>query len=154
MKPPAEVPVDRDTGKLAPKFRAAIDAILSELGDAKVSEAMRTPARQSFLYGFGRDYDDGRGVVTNAASNLTSWHGFGLAVDIIHLHYEWNASRAWFARLGECAKRHGCDWGGDWKHEDLPHVQWGTLRDSPSDHARELLETGGLEAVWSAVGAV
>lgn len=152
--PPPEVPCDRSVATLAPKFRAAVEAILAQLGDAKIAEATRTFQRQSFLYGFGRDYDDGRGIVTNAASNLTSWHGYGLAVDIIHATREWDVPDAWFRLLGDVAKAHGCDWGGDWHHPDRPHIQWGTLRDSPSDHARSLYETAGVEAVWSAVGAL
>ena len=151
--PPPEVPADRSPDSLAPKFREAVQAILAQMGDAKIAEGLRTAGRQSFLYGFGRVYDDGRGVVTNAASTMASWHGFGLAVDIVHATLEWDASAKWFRVLGEVAKAHGCDWGGDWRHADLPHVQWGTLKDSPSDEARRLISEGGLPAVWAAVGA-
>lgn len=151
--PPPEVPIDRATDDLAPQFWSALEAVLSELGDAKISETVRTPARQSFLYGFGRDYDDGRGVVTNAANNLTSWHGYGLAADIIHVTKDWDAGSAWFVRLGECAERHGLKWGGRWKHPDLPHVQWGKCKDSPSDEARAIYAQGGAPAVWIAVAA-
>ena len=152
--PPPEVPCDNSLDSLAPQFREAVQTILEQMGDAKVSEGLRTFARQSFLYGFGRDYDDGRGIVTNAASNLTSWHGFGLAVDIVHRTKEWDAGDAWFRLLGDVAKENGCDWGGDWFHPDRPHVQWGTLKDSPSDEARSLYAEGGVEAVWTAVHAL
>ena len=155
MRPvPAEVPSDRSMESLAPKFRDAVTAILYEMGDAKISEGLRTFARQSYLYGFGRDYDDGRGIVTNASSNLTSWHGYGLAVDIIHATKEWDAGDTWFRLLGDTAKAHGCQWGGDWHHPDKPHVQWGTLKDSPSDEARSLYAEDGMRAVWVAVHAV
>ena len=140
-------------GSLAPQFRAQVNAILAQMGDAKISEGLRTFERQSFLYGFGREYDDGRGIVTNAASNLTSWHGYGLAVDIVHATLEWDAGDKWFRLLGDTAKAHGCKWGGDWFHPDLPHVQWGKCKDSPSDKARALYADGGVEAVWNAVGA-
>jgi peptidoglycan L-alanyl-D-glutamate endopeptidase CwlK len=43
--------------------------------------------------------------------------------------------------------------GGDWKFKDLPHFQWGPCKPSPSDRARELIRTEGMEAVWGAVGA-
>ena len=151
--PPPEVPADNSLDSLAPRFREAVQEILEQMGDAKVSETTRTFARQSYLYGFGREYDDGRGVVTNAASNLTSWHGFGLAVDIVHRTKEWGAGDKWFRILGDVAKGNGCQWGGDWHHPDKPHVQFGTLKDSPSDEARRLVSEGGLPAVWAAVGA-
>jgi hypothetical protein len=154
MRPcPAEVPCDRALDPLAPLFRDAVTAILAQMGDAKIAEGMRTFARQSYLWGFGRDYDDGRGIVTNAASHLTSWHGYGLAVDIVHASLEWNAGEKWFRLLGDTAKAHGCKWGGDWHHPDLPHVEWGKCKDSPSDEARALIARGGLTAVWNAVGA-
>jgi hypothetical protein len=51
-------------------------------------------------------------------------------------------------------KANGCDWGGDWTHPDFPHYQWGGMKKSPSDHARELYAEGGKEAVWKAVGAI
>lgn len=150
---PKEVPLQRTLDGLAPRFRAAIIAVLAQLPDAVVAESIRTPERQAYLYGFGRDYDDGRGIVTNAASQLTSWHGYGLACDIVHATKWWDAPPAWFRTMGEVAKSHGLDWGGDWRHPDLPHVQFGTLKDSPSDRARELLAQGGLIAVWREVGA-
>ena len=152
--PPPEVPCGDSLDSLAPLFRTAVQAILDAMGDAKVSETTRTFARQSYLYGFGREYDDGRGIVTNASSNLTSWHGFGLAVDIIHETKEWDAGDAWFQLLGDTAKANGCQSGGDWHHPDKPHVQWGTLKDSPSDEARSLYAEGGVEAVWTAVHAL
>ena len=40
--------------------------------DAIVAETLRTDERQEFLYGFGRDYDDGRGIVTHSRA-ATSW---------------------------------------------------------------------------------
>ena len=45
------------------------------------------------------------------------------------------------------------DWGGDWKKPDTPHFQWGACKPSPSDQARALLASGGMVAVWKAVGA-
>lgn len=154
MRPvPLEVPAVTSLDGLAPQFRAAVEAVLSDMGDAKVSESLRSFARQSYLYGFGREYDDGRGIVTNAASHLTSWHGYGLAVDIIHQTLEWNAGDHWFRLMADIAKGHGLDSGGDWHHPDKPHVQWGKCKDSPSDEARRLYERGGVSAVWNAVGA-
>jgi hypothetical protein len=49
--------------------------------------------------------------------------------------------------------KYGCKWGGDWKSPDRPHFQWGKCKPGPSDVARELIRTRGVEAVWEAVGA-
>jgi hypothetical protein len=152
-RPPKAVAVDRTVVHLAPKFREAVLATLAQLPDARLEETVRTAARQSFLYGFGRDYDDGRGVVTNASTALYSWHGYGLAADIVHAQLAWKAPPAWWRLMGEVAKAHGLDWGGDWSHADLPHVQWGNCKPSPSDLARTLYASGGAAAVWRAVGA-
>jgi peptidoglycan LD-endopeptidase CwlK len=154
MQPvPMEPPVDRSLEHLAPRFRAAVLAVLDRVTDARVEEAFRTPERQSFLFGFGRDYDDGRGIVTQAPTNLTSWHGYGLAVDIIHKTKGWDAGRFWFQLMGEVAEANGLTWGGRWTSPDRPHVQWGRCRVSPSSEARRLFAEGGPEAVWKAVRA-
>jgi len=79
------VPVDRRLEVLAPAFRRKIDAVLEAVPYATVAETLRTDARQQFLYGFGRDYDDGRGIVTHTlassscmASGATMTTGAGL----------------------------------------------------------------------------
>ena len=152
--PERDVPACTDRSVLAPKFRAGLDALLADVPDAKIAETLRTAERQSFLYGFGRDYDDGRGIVTSAPTNLTSWHGYGLAADVIHAEHEWAAPLAWWKHLGDVAVTHGLKWAGTWRHPDLPHVYWGRCRDIPSAHAVQLWQQGGLEAVWREVRAL
>jgi peptidoglycan L-alanyl-D-glutamate endopeptidase CwlK len=152
--PPLAVPVDRSLERVAPRFRDAVNAVLARLPDARLEETLRTPQRQSFLYGFGRDYDDGRGIVTQAPTHLTSWHGYGLAADIVHRSRGWDAGRLWFRLMGEIAEANGLAWGGRWKSADLPHVQGGRCKDSPSDEARRLYAEGGLPAVWKVVRAL
>lgn len=151
--PEREVPPCRSLDVLAPRFRVALEGLLADVPDAVIAETVRTPARQSFLYGFGRDYDDGRGIVTSAPTAFDSWHAFALAADVIHREHEWAAPRAWFANLGRVAALHGLKWGGAWRHPDLPHVFWGRCKDTPSREAIRLYTTGGLPAVWKAVGA-
>lgn len=119
----------------------------------KVAETMRTAERQAYLYGFGREYDDGRGEVTKAETHLVSWHGYGLAADLVHGERFWNATRDFWDALGKCAELRGLTWGGRWTSPDRPHVQWGQCRRSPSRRARELLAQGGLPEVWRIVGA-
>lgn len=152
--PERDVPACKSLDVLAPKFRVALDAVLAEIPSAKVAETLRTPERQSFLYGFGRDYDDGRGIVTQAPTNLTSWHGYGLGCDIVNVEHEWAAPLSWFTHMGEIAERHGLKWGGRWRHPDFPHVQWGLCKDAPSYVSVGLYTTSGIEAVWRAVGAL
>jgi hypothetical protein len=157
--PPAEPPVMTSLDCLAPKFRARLVIMLSDLRargfDPIVAESCRSDERQSWLFGMGRDYDDGRGIVTNASTGLYSWHHFGLAVDLTSkAHGDEAPARFWDA-IGDACATHGLSWGGAWpRFADRPHVQHGApMRQSPSSRAAELLATGGLVAVWHAVGA-
>lgn len=151
------VAVSRDPERLAPKFRAAVEAAISECNeqgiDAWVYEAYRSPELQALYFMRGRTIIPPHHTVTNASSNLYSWHGYGLAVDVISKKFGWNRPESWFAAVAQVFGKHGCRWGGEWRMKDLPHFQWGPCRPSPSDKARALLEDGGLDAVWDAVGA-
>lgn len=142
----------------APKFAAAVLATLNGMQDDGfdpiVYETLRSPERQAWLYGFSRDYDDGDGWRTNAKLSFESWHGFGLAVDIISESQQWAAPPAFWTALGAHAASNGLAWGGNWHTKDLPHVQPSNLHDSPTDRARQLNEDGGLRAVWNEVGAL
>lgn len=169
--PPTEVPVSNHMDELAPRFRLAVLELLRRLRargfDPIVFETVRTEERQRFLYGFGREYDDGRGVVTKANTATTTWHGFGLAVDIISATDRWNAPDAfWSALTEECnaiGLCHGNDWDGDGvpvekdpdeRFSDRPHVQFGKpMRRYPSPLAAEIVREHGIEALWRTVGA-
>ena len=148
-----------DMGLLAPLFRSAVDAAIAECNkganelDAIVYETYRSNELQTIYYTRGRTVLPPSSPVTYAMSSLYSWHGYGLAVDVIHRTKEWGAGEAWFRTVADIFKRHGCKWGGDWRSPDLPHFQWGLCRASPSDRARELVRTGGVWSVWEAVGA-
>lgn len=148
---------DSDLGKLAPRFRQAVEAALAECNanglDAYVYEAYRSQALQTLYYARGRTVKPPQRPVTNAPSNLYSWHGYGLAVDVISRARHWQQPESWFGDVAAIFKKHGCAWGGDWRVRDLPHFQWGRCKPSPSDRAREILATQGLQAVWQAVGA-
>lgn len=152
-KVPIEPPRQFRLDGLAPLFADALSLVLAEMPDAMCYETVRTNERQAFLFGFGRDYDDGRGVVTHAHDAMHGWHGFNLAADVIHKTKRWDAGEAWFLHLGTVAERHGLDWGGRWRMRDLPHLNWGKCKPAPSDEARRLYAVGGLHAVWSAVHA-
>jgi hypothetical protein len=152
---------------LAPKFRDAVERALA-LCDAKqlnayVFETYRTNELQQSYYAKGRTVIPPTKPVTNAPDNLRSWHGYGLAVDVIHRDKKWDAGTAWFEEVAAIFKSVAepadsaillLKWGGDWKARDLPHFQWGRCKPSPSDEARRIIMEDGLEGVWRAVSAI
>ncbi|MDP1859698.1 MAG: M15 family metallopeptidase [Gemmatimonadaceae bacterium] len=171
-----EPTVDRDLTKLPPKFRDAVRAAIADCAaedglDPYVYEAGRSRALAELYYKRGRTIIPPTRTVTNAPNETFSWHGFLLAVDVISRKYLWFDNAAARARWPDpkeraaagklfwrrCAvhfKAHGCKWGGDWKQQDDPHYQWGRCKPSPSNEARRLLATSGIESVWRAVGAI
>jgi hypothetical protein len=154
---PHEPQPSTDLSTLAPAFAEAVRAAIAECRtldlDAMVYEAYRSNELQGLYYKRGRTVIPPRQKVTNASTNEFSWHGYGLAVDVISESAEWNKPDAWFAKVAEVFARHDCKWGGSWKSKDLPHFQWGRCKPSPSQEARTLLRTKGQEAVWAIVGA-
>lgn len=167
-KPPTEIAAVHSTEGLAPKFRDALAAMLLDLTEHGwmpiLRETLRSNERAAFLYGFGREYDDGRGVVTNAETALRTWHHFGLAADVGDRRYDSGCEPGkFYADLEACALKHGLTSGADWNRNaihdekfcDKPHVQWfcDGMHVSPSDHAAELLASGGVQAVWQALHA-
>lgn len=166
--PPPEVPVCRSLDKLAPKFRAKVERAIARMRaagyDAMVYETTRTRERQLFLYGFGRLYDDGRGIVTHSRTADDTWHFYGLAVDIVSASKLWDASDSFWRTLEGIAEEEGLTSGSDWdrdrttaeRFKDAPHVQWFTpgMRRSPSDNAAILArKDGGVVNVWTLLGA-
>lgn len=152
----------RDLSLLAPHFRERVEAAIADCAaqgfPVKVAEALRSQERQAWLYAQGRTRPGPK--VTNAPTNLTSWHGYGLAVDVIHatLGYQPHgkdarANEAWFEGVGQIFKRHGCAWGGDWSKPDTPHMQFGGLPASPQAEHKALKQQMSNAAVWRLVGA-
>lgn len=157
---------------LAPKFRAKVDRVLQGLRDrgwagAYARETQRTNERAVWLYGFGRDYDDDRGVVTNAPNAYSGWHFFCLAADF-GLKGRDGAPARFYQDVFELCEREGLTSGQDWNHDgipdaqqpgkhfcDLPHAQWWIegMHATPSPNAKVLYEQGGLPAVWAALEA-
>lgn len=149
--------VSRDLAQLAPRFRDAVQKAVADCQarglDAYVYEAYRSPELQALYYQRGRTIRPPVQKVTNARSSLYSWHGYGLAVDVISRRHGWDRPESWFRDVAESFRKFGCKWGGDWKMKDLPHFQWGVCRASPSDNARALFAQGGAPAVWKVVSA-
>lgn len=156
---PPEVPVTGDVTLLAPKMQVAVAAILAGMQkagfNAKAFETMRSAERQSFLFGFGRTYDDGRGTVTKVSDVRKGWHAHSLAVDIVENDKSpWDAPQAFWQALGKLAEANGLTWGGRWKFLDLPHCQWAGCPTSPSALDIALLAESGPLAVAKKYGAV
>lgn len=153
---PPEPPASNDLTLCAPQFAVAVERAMLELErqgfDPIINEAWRSDERQAWLYAFGRDYDDGRGIVTNAPNARHGWHFFGLAADIISAKDGWD-SPDFFDALQIAAAGNGLTSGSDWRVKDRPHVQWGKCKPAPSDVSATLFEQGGNHAVWQAVGA-
>ena len=158
----SELMVNRDTNRLAPAFAYAVKEALAECNsvanklDAMIYEGYRSQTLQSMYYQRGRTITPPYKTVTNAPTNLHSWHGFGLAVDIVHKTKFWSppGGDAWFRRVADIFKKHNCNWGGDWKMVDLPHFQWNRCPPSPSDTACQLIVNQGMLAVWERLDAV
>jgi peptidoglycan L-alanyl-D-glutamate endopeptidase CwlK len=150
--------VNKDLTILAPKFRVAVESALAECGqkglDAIVFEAFRSDELQRLYFARGRTVIPPVKTVTNARTNLESWHGYSLAVDVIHRTKFWNAPESFFAQVAEVFGRHDCKWGGNWRMRDLPHFQWARCKPSPSQTAITIARTEGVEAVWRVVGAI
>lgn len=153
---------NRDLSLLAPAFRAAVNAAVAECSGrgfpVKVNEGFRSQGRQNWLYQQGRTRPGPK--VTNAPTSLTSWHGYGLAVDVIHATKAYKpagsnvaGNNKWFADVAAIFKAHGCKWGGDWTKPDRPHMQWGRCTASPTQGARDLMRASGAQAVWASLGA-
>lgn len=153
----SKLTVNRDLSILAPKFREAVEQAVADCKargyDAYVYESYRSLELAQLYYARGRTIIPPVKTVTNAPSNLYSWHGYCLAVDVISVAHGWDRPESWFADVAESFGKFGCKWGGDWKFKDLPHFQWGSCKPSPSDRAREIIRSEGMEAVWRAVGA-
>ena len=154
----ALVRVRREMNLLAPLFRAAVERALADCRsrslDAYVYETYRSPELQALYYARGRTVIPPLKRVTNASDNLYSWHGYGLAVDVISRSRGWDQPESWFRDVAASFKKEHCNWGGDWAMRDLPHFQWSRCKPSPSDRARQIHGTDGIEGVWTAVGAV
>lgn len=158
----SELMVNRDLDRLAPSFRLAVQRALEECNNGKnaleamVYEGYRSQALQAMYYQRGRSIVPPYKPVTNAPSNLHSWHGFGLAVDVVHRTRYWSppGGDAWFGQVAKIFKKYGCSWGGEWRMADLPHFQWGRCPASPSDAARQMITTQGVTAVWKHFNAI
>lgn len=124
---------------LHPSVRCEVTNIINECekaltGRAKVriTQGLRTDAEQTALYAQGRTAP-GK-IVTNAKAGQ-SIHNYGFAVDICLIidgvTASWDTKTDWdgdkkadWMEVVEIFKKHGWEWGGDWKSfKDMPHFE-------------------------------
>src|SRR5262245_29114210 len=90
---PTAAKVFNQLSYLAPALHVAVAAAVAEchtLGlEPVVYESYRTNTLAQAYYAKGRTAPGS--IVTNAKDNVHSWHGFGLAVDVIHATKRWDA---------------------------------------------------------------
>lgn len=144
--------VRSDLNELAPCMRAVVNAALEHCQrvgvSVKVYEALRTDQLAQMYFQLH---------ASKATNGLSTWHYYGLAVDIIHpLHgWDWWDSHTsdateWRDSVVEIFKSHGMKWGGDWTtFVDRPHFQWAECPASPPLAAKDLIRTKGRPAVWA-----
>lgn len=151
------MPSDRNLDHLYPEFRAKVELVLADLAlyaqkhmlgySWRVVEGYRTAKYQRSLYAQGRTRKGP--IVTNADGYKNeSKHQSSLAVDIVPYHgheFDWDGKREWWEYLGHCARKHGLEWGGDWKSfVDKCHVQWPSTNKQVYSKAREWQKSQGL----------
>jgi peptidoglycan L-alanyl-D-glutamate endopeptidase CwlK len=114
--------------KLYPPIREAAQDFIKEAEGigAFLYQGYRSLDEQKALYAQGRTVPGD--VVTDARAGL-SLHNYGLAMDLTFLdaagNPSWAATHDW-KTLGRIGKKHGWEWGGDWRDpyiRDLPHFQ-------------------------------
>ncbi len=140
--------------KLHPDVRGPPTAFIVEaehkLGiKLQVVQSLRTNDEQSALYAKGRT--EPGPIVTNAKAGQSS-HNFGLAIDVFpvfddgKVHFEPkydNKNIELLKQVAPIAKKHGFEWGGDWKSfKDFPHfeMRFGNLL---SELRQKLAEANG-----------
>src|SRR6185295_14730245 len=119
-----KVSIDRVNG-LHPKVRDDFFNFITEAENAlnitiRVTQGMRTFEEQQALYDMGRTKP---GKMVTKAKPGSSYHQYGLAVDLVELvngGVDWNYD---MSRLLHYAIKHGIQWGGNWAStfKDYPH---------------------------------
>jgi len=120
-----------------PNLRGELEQIYNDICEAlkgraecRFTHTLRTFEEQNELYAQGRTKP---GVVVTRAKGGQSWHNYGMAVDIVLIvdkkpvwdiktDYDKDGRSDWM-EVVDVFKRHGWEWGGDWKFFDAPHFQ-------------------------------
>jgi hypothetical protein len=124
--------------------------------DVRLSSAYRGWAEQAALYAQGRTAPGN--IVTNAPAG-SSWHNYGLAVDMVFCtqngESSWPDGNNW-ARIGAVGVANGLYWGGNWTSPDRPHLQVPaagspnqTMKNTYNNTQGTVLQK--LQAVWALI---
>jgi len=150
---------------LHPKVADAVASILTEARarslNVGVFSGVRQPEDQEKLYALGRTVVNPNGktpekplgdIVTNGKP-WSSWHNYGLAIDIVFKNekgWTWDKKFDEWEELGKVGEIFNLEWGGRWKMQDLPHFQKrGSIQGV--GHAKEILFSKGLDFLWNLV---
>lgn len=139
-----------------PQFADRVDRMIADLQaqgfDVLVFETHRTFERSDQLVAEGQF----------AAPGGSSWHNYGLAVDLVprgpNGGPSWPDDHPIWDAIGIAADKQGLVWGGG---NDRPHVEWHpdfsdefiSARAMKGIYEGEATDQEGLEAVWREVGA-
>lgn len=131
-------------------------------------ETKRTLQRCQSLYGKGRSQEIcvahdvppeyawpecPDGIVTNAVSNVQTWHGAFLAVDWIHPKLRWNAPPEYWRAVSRIIIPVGFTWGGTWPNlPDVPHYQHEKLPVGPRLADKADIRAGRFSVICARYG--
>ncbi len=110
-------------------FVAAAEAAMTKRGvTVEVISGLRSWATQAYLYASGRTR---RGPIVTKARPGSSWHNYGLAIDLglfkngVYLDEKQPAlADKLYAEIGAIAATMGIEWAGNWKSfTETPHFQ-------------------------------
>jgi peptidoglycan LD-endopeptidase CwlK len=160
MDPISEARLGEVHPALAEKVRSMAEMLALENIQIRVVQSLRSWAEQAALYAEGRDADgnivDKSKVVTDAKPG-TSWHNYGLAVDVAPFDSgipDWNVSHPAWGRIVAVGESCGLQSGSTWRtFPDWPHFQLtGRLPVSPDAAVMAAFQSGGQQAVWTDTG--
>lgn len=135
---PVEVPLPSLTSEkrlalvhpeLRRRVRATVRAAEADGIELIVTQGLRTLAEQQRLYDKGRVIPPiGNRYIVTKAKPGSSWHNYGLAVDLAPLDafgkLTWEDKHPGWAAIGKHGRAAGLEWGGDWESfVDRPHLQ-------------------------------
>ena len=106
--------VDRQAQKV-------LDEMKSYGHEMRITQGFRSHEEQNKLYAQGRTTKGN--IVTNARGG-ESLHQYGVAADFVFRKLGFDAPDTLWEVFGLVGKKHGFEWGGDWKgFTDRPHLQ-------------------------------
>lgn len=122
-----------DIKELHPYVRELAEKLVAECKkqgiNVKIIDTFRSKERQDYLYGQGRKnvpYARPGNIVTQArGKDMSSYHNWRLAFDVIHNKKGDEYNTAILNKIGPIGEKLGLEWGGRWTTmTDRPHFQY------------------------------